>query len=196
MKYRLKRQEIGTDIVVHGRNMIKTERLSIRRIQAEDWKGIQAIWADAEKSVYAQYDAPNDPSEASVRRRVKRWASVSDSMEHIFYGVFLQDDLIGYVGLHDIGPSYEIGYCFRSDQHRKGYAKESIRAILEHLSSKGIRSFSAGTALNNTPSVNLLRSLGFEQTGTELVSFYKDEKGRDIWFKGGIYELKLEEMDD
>lgn len=31
---------------------IQTERLSIRRIRAEDWKDIQAIWSSAAKSVY------------------------------------------------------------------------------------------------------------------------------------------------
>ena len=47
----------------------------------------------------------------------------------------------------------------------------------------------AGTALNNTPSVKLLNSLGFRQTGTETVSFYKDEEGNAVNFEGGIYEL-------
>ena len=46
----------------------------------------------------------------------------------------------------------------------------------------------AGTALNNTPSVKLLNSLGFRQTGTETVSFYKDEEGNAVNFECGIYE--------
>ena len=180
------------DQVINTLNdMIKTERLSIRRIEFEDWRGIQAIWADAEKSVYAQYDAPNDPAEASVRSRVDQWAAFGDSMDHIFYVVLLEEQLIGYVVLHKRPDSYEIGYCFHSDWQGKGYAKESIRGIMDHMRSLGVRCITAGTALNNTPSVRLLNSLGFRQTGTELVSFYKDEQGRNIWFKGGLYELEL-----
>ena len=43
--------------------------------------------------------------------------------------------------------------------------------------------------MGNTPSVSLLKSLGFELIGTESVSFYKDSQGNDIVFEGGIFEL-------
>ena len=65
-------------------HMIKTERLSIRRVRAEDWKAIQAIWADAAKSVYAQYDKPSDLDDQSVSRRIEKWAAFADSDEHMF----------------------------------------------------------------------------------------------------------------
>ena len=48
-----------------------------------------------------------------------------------------------------------------------------------------------GTALNNTPSVALLKSLGFELIETEKVSFYKDADGNDVVFDGGVFELLL-----
>ena len=49
--------------------------------------------------------------------------------------------------------------------------------------------FTARTGIGNTPSVSLLKSLGFELIGTESVSFYKDSQGNDIVFEGGIFEL-------
>jgi len=39
--------------------------------------------------------------------------------------------------------------------------------------------------------VKLLHAVGFRQTGTEKVSFYKDEEGNAIYFDGGIYELDM-----
>ena len=71
----------------------------------------------------------------------------------------------------------------------KGYAKESLAALIEYLTTIGIKKLTAGTAINNTPSVSLLKSLGFELIETEKVSFYKDEHGNDIFFEGGIFEL-------
>ena len=53
----------------------------------------------------------------------------------------------------------------------------------------GITKFTAGTAINNTPSVSLLKTLGFELIGTENVSFYKDAQGHDIVFEGGIFKF-------
>lgn len=87
--------------------------------------------------------------------------------------------------------SYEIGYCFHSKYHGKGYAKESISAVLPFLKSIGVSRVTAGTAINNIPSIRLLNSLGFKQIGTEKVSFYKDSNGNDIFFDGGVFELKL-----
>lgn len=171
--------------------MIKTKRLSIRQVHADDWKAIQAIWADAANSVYAQYDKPNDLDDQSVSRRIAKWASFADNDEHIFLAVCLQDAVIGYVAFNKRENGYEIGYCFHSNYHGKGYAKESISTILDVMKDKGAVNITAGTALNNTPSVRLLASLGFKQTGTEEVSFYKDAVGNDITFEGGTYELLL-----
>lgn len=50
---------------------------------------------------------------------------------------------------------------------------------------------SIGTAIDNTPSVRLLSSLGFRLTREEKVSFYKDHAGNDIVFDGGVYERTL-----
>ena len=71
------------------------------------------------------------------------------------------------------------------------FAKESLSAIIEYLHSIGISKLTAGTAINNIPSVSLLKSLGFRLSGTEKVSFYKDEHGNDIIFEGGNFELNL-----
>ena len=171
--------------------MIKTKRLSIRQVHADDWKAIQAIWADESKSIYAQYDKPNDLDDQSVSCRIAKWASFADNDEHIFLAVCLQDAVIGYVALNKRENGYEIGYCFHSKYHGKGYARESISTILDVMKDKGAVNITAGTALNNTPSVRLLASLGFKQTGTEEVSFYKDAEGNDITFEGGTYELLL-----
>lgn len=185
----LRRQEPDETSRANGR--IKTERLTLRRVRAADRADIRAIWADAARSVYAQYDRPNDLDEPAVSRRIERWASFADSGEHVFLAVCLQERVVGYLGLHAREEGYELGYCFHSDYHGRGYARESVAAVLEILREKGVSRVTAGTALNNTPSVRLLTALGFRLTGTETVSFYKDDAGRDITFTGGLYERIL-----
>ena len=128
--------------------MIQTERLSIRRVCADDWKAIQAIWADAAKSIYAQYDRPNDLDDRSVSRRIETWASFQESKEHLFFAVCLQDAVIGYAVFHKREDSYEVGYCFHSRYHGKGYARESVAALLDALRDRGVVRITAGTALN------------------------------------------------
>lgn len=166
---------------------IKTERLHIRTIQADDWTDLKNIWNDFSKSKYAQYDVPHKKDDEQVKEQAIKFEKYG-----LFYAICLNNKVIGYIDFHDTGEGYDMGYCFLSKYHGKGYAKESCKALLEYHSSKGVKCFTAGTGLNNIPSVQLLKSLGFTLVGTEKVSFYKDEQGKDIYFDGGIYELSFE----
>lgn len=168
--------------------LLTTKRLVIRPVILDDWQSIQEIWIDFTASKYAQYDMPHDTDDEKAFARVSRWAA-SDSTDHMFFAVCLDAVVIGYIAFNKREESHEIGYCFHSAYHGKGYAKESHLALFEYLRTLGITHFSAGTAINNTPSVALLKSLGFTLTGREKVSFYKDKDGNDIVFDGGIFEF-------
>lgn len=169
--------------------MLKTERLMIRPITEDDWRSIKDIWVTFNASEFAQYDLPHNTDDKSVRERISKWAQTSSGTEHMFFAVCLNDTVIGYIVFHIRQNSHEIGYCFHSDYHGKGYARESLLALLDYLPTLGITKFTAGTAICNIPSVSLLKALGFAQVGTEQVSFYKDSAGNDIVFDGGIFEL-------
>ena len=170
---------------------IKTERLLIRKVAANDWEGIKRIWDDFRASEYAKYDVPHKSDADEIKSQVSKWENANQGEKHLFFAVCLENEVIGYMDFHDTGNGYECGYCFHSDYHGKGYAKESYQALINLFSDRGIKRFTAGTALKNIPSVRLLNSLGFKQIGTEKVSFYQDEDGNDIYFDGGIFELKI-----
>ena len=172
--------------------LLKTERLTIRPIRADDWRAVQEIWKDFTCSPFAQYDMPHDTADEAVRSRIARWSDFDGSTEHMFFATCLSDRLIGYIAFNQRANGYEVGYCFHSAFHGRGYAKESLLALLAFLGNLGINKISAGTALANIPSVALLKSLGFRQVGTEQVSFYRDANGNDIFFDGGIFERLAE----
>lgn len=173
--------------------LLKTERLIIRYIIEDDWKRIKEIWEDFNHSEYARYDMPHNTDDENVHARISKWAKFNGGMEHMFFAICLSGIVIGYIAFNMRENGYEIGYCFHSDFHGKGYAKESHLALFAYLKELGITRFTAGTAINNIPSVSLLKALGFKQVGTENVSFYKDAEGKDIIFKGGIFELTTTE---
>lgn len=184
-------EDVGTNVEV-TRGMIpmllKTERLTIRHITEDDWRSMKDIWVNFQASEFAQYDKPNNTDDDAVRVRISKWAKANSGTEHMFFAVCLEDTVIGYIAFNIRENGYEIGYGFHSDYHGKGYAKESHLALFDYLRTLGITRFTAGTAINNIPSVALLKSLGFEQVGSEKVSFYKDAQGNDIVFDGGIFE--------
>ena len=169
--------------------LIKTDRLTIRHIMPDDWKSIKEIWVDFNSSNFSQYDMPHNTDDEDVERRITKWAGANSGTEHMFFAICLDDTVIGYSAFNIREGGHEIGYCFHSAYHGKGYAKESHIALFKYLQTLGITKFTAGTALNNTPSVALLNTLGFEILGIEKVSFYKDAQGNDIVFEGGLFKL-------
>ena len=171
---------------------IRTDRLLIRPIEAADWPAIRRIWISFSTSPFAQYDMPHSTDPDDVRPRIARWAQATAAgTDHLFFAVCPEEAVIGYIACNRREASHELGYCFHATVHGKGYAGEAHRALFPCLRSLGINRLTAGTALNNTPSVKLLTSLGFRLTGTEQVSFYKDAQGRDIVFEGCLFELQL-----
>ena len=90
-----------------------------------------------------------------------------------------------------MGIAYKSNMCYILYR----YAKESHLALINYMRELGIKRLTAGTAINNIPSVALLKSLGFELIETEKVSFYKDADGNDIVFDGGVFELNLEKSE-
>lgn len=169
----------------------KTARLTVRHIEANDWKNIKNIWSDYNRSAFSMYDRPHNTADEDVRARIVKWAAANGGTEHMFFAVCLEKSVIGYVSFNKRTDNYEIGYCFHSAYHGKGYAKEGISALFDYIRTLGITKLTAGTAIDNIPSVALLKSLGFILVDTENVSFYKDTNGNDIVFKGGIFELNL-----
>lgn len=164
---------------------LHTQRLLIRPILPEDWQGLKKVTRDFAASQYWMYDYPF-PAEDEKLKQI----AVHFSQTGTFLSVLLQGtgEMIGYISCHDDGASYDIGYCFHSDFHRKGYAFEAISALMDALTEqKHITRFTAGTALNNFPSLSLLRKLGFQLISTEATSFHKDADGNDIIFEGGWF---------
>jgi len=79
----------------------------------------------------------------------------------------------------------------KSKYQGHGYAKQALNILINKYKNLKLKKVVAGTAMDNTPSVSLLRSVGFELVNTETLSFHKDENGNDITFLGGNFELVL-----
>jgi len=169
------------------------DHLYVRIVEPKDWKAIQAIWIDQAKSRYAQYIKPRPLDNLSVFKEVQHWVEMEDSLEQIHLVVCSPKTVIGHLSFFRRENGSEIGYFFHSAHRGKEYVKESIKYILGIMKENGESHVITHTALKNTPSVKMLLSLGYKQTGTKQVSFYKDNEGKDIYFDEGIFELDLKE---
>lgn len=167
--------------------IIKTERLEITEMKAEDWPDLLEIFQDFEASPYAQFDYPLPLEEAGVQQLADRWAKTG-----LFFAVRLhgKTEMIGYICFHNDDGAYDIGYNFKSKEQGKGYAYEAASAMLQTMrAERGITYFTAGLALGNRPSRRLAEKLGFVLAGTETRTFRKDTAGQGISCECGNFEL-------
>jgi RimJ/RimL family protein N-acetyltransferase len=79
--------------------------------------------------------------------------------------------VVGEAGFHgppDADGRVEIGYMVVSEHRRRGYAEEAVRALMAWAAAEqGIARFRASISPQNTPSLTLVRKLGFVQVGTQ-----------------------------
>ena len=163
---------------------IETSRLYIRDLYETDWGEMKEIFIDFNLSKYAAFDRPLPKDDDESKSLTKQFSDTS-----LFFAVHLLENskMIGYVCFHKNGDSFDLGYCFHSAYHSNGYAYESVTALIEYFAKEHhVISFTAATAIENTPSCRLLERLGFAYVSTETVSF--NEK---ISFQSGNFALKI-----
>lgn len=166
--------------------MLKTNRLTIQKLKAQDWEGLKEIAANFRKSEYAAYDMPLPVENDKIKPLCEQF-----SASGLWFSVWLNEKMIGYICFHQSGAAYDLGFCFHSDYRGKGFAFEACSALMEHIAKeRGATVFTAGTALKNTPSCKLLGKLGFVLKETETLSFHKDQNGNDVTFEGGNFVLQ------
>lgn len=166
--------------------MLKTDRLTIQELKAEDWKNLKELAIDFRKSEYAVYDMPLPIEDDKIKSLCEKFAASG-----LWFAVRFEDKMIGYICFHQNENTYDLGFCFHSDYHGKGFAFEACSALMEHIAKeRNVTNFTAGTALKNTPSCKLLNKLGFVLKDTETLSFHKDENGNNITFEGGNFILQ------
>lgn len=91
--------------------------------------------------------------------------------------------VVGEAGFHgppDSAGQLEIGYMVVVEHRRQGYAEEAATALLRWAADEpGVIEFMASVDPLNTPSLNLLRKLGFTETGR----YRHDERGEQLLFR-------------
>ena len=164
---------------------IETSRLYIRDLYETDWVEMKEIFIDFNRSKYAAFDRPFPKDDDESKSLTKQFSDTG-----LFFAVHLLENskMIGYVCFHKNGDSFDLGYCFHSAYHSNGYAYESAIALIKYFEKEHhVVSFTAATAIENTPSCKLLERLGFAHISTETVSF-----DGEFSFLSGNFTLKFE----
>jgi ribosomal-protein-alanine N-acetyltransferase len=138
---------------------LHTKRLTLRAARQDDLLDLYAIFSDPRAMKYwstASHDRPERTQENLDRL-------IASAKERLVYFVFeLDGRAIGTAGMH---KENEIGFLLHPDYWRQGIVTEAMNAIIPYVFEvTDVTKLTADADPRNAASVNLLKSLGFQET--------------------------------
>lgn len=156
--------------------MIKTNRLVLKQYCDEDEKRmIELLTNDKIKETFMIPDFNSIDEAISMFKKIQ---SYSYSNDHYDLGIYLGENLIGFVNDVSIeNEKIEIGYVIDPDFHNKGYASEALLAVINDLFNKGFKEVYAGAFESNIASFRVMEKCGMKRI----------DKEEDIKYKGKLH---------
>ena len=147
--------------------VLKTERLTLRQLSANDDKEIFALRSDKQVNKYIDRDPSNTIEDA--RKFIHKIAEVVRQNEGIYWAITLtnNDKLIGTICLFNFSnenDQAEIGYELLPAFQGQGIMQEATSKVIAFaLDVIGLKTIEAYTHLENENSSNLLKKFNFRQ---------------------------------
>ncbi|MHA3702110.1 GNAT family N-acetyltransferase [Jatrophihabitans sp. YIM 134969] len=145
---------------------LRTARLLLRPRVAEDAVVVRRLWSERDPRVPAhrRLDAEGHPTVGELATGFASEPGWFWTVVQVAGGV-----AIGYCALVPRGRGTpeepELAYEFLRSHHGQGYATESARAVVAWAAGAGHRRLFAGISDWNVASSNVVRKLGFADTG-------------------------------
>ena len=107
---------------------LTTERLKIRKFRKNDYNDLFEYLSDIDTYKY-------EPGEPITLEEAKKLCMERENGD-TFFAIELDYKIIGHIYLGQIEPkkmnTWEIGFIFNKKFHKKGYAAESIKTLIEY----------------------------------------------------------------
>lgn len=147
---------------------MRTDRLFLRPVFPEDWRGIYRGIADyGVVSMLAR--APWPYTEDDARSFCN--AAGGDGRKRFVITLPEQAGapIIGMIGFEQLdSEGEELGYWIGREWQGRGFATEAVRGVIEIAEALGLNSLEAGHFIDNPASGKVLRKAGFQDTGEIL----------------------------
>lgn len=152
--------------------MLTTKRLVIKPYaDVDEDRMVELLTND---KIKVSFMIPDFATREEAVRMFKKLQKYSLSQERYEYGIYLREELIGFVNDVEIeGGSIEIGYVIHPDYHNHGYATEMLKAVIQDLFQKGYREVIAAAFDSNPASFRVMEKSGMTRIEkTEEISYH------------------------
>jgi ribosomal-protein-alanine N-acetyltransferase len=152
------------------KELLLTERLSLRKMKETDSPQLFKIWSNPEVTRYMNIE--NFSNEDQAKEIIRYLSELASQNKAIRYTIILKNtnQIIGTCGFNMIdfeNAKAEIGYDIDSTYWGNGYGREAVSCLLdyafEHLKFMRVE---AKVEPENVHSINLLEKAGFTLEGT------------------------------
>lgn len=145
--------------------VLKTERLTLRAPRLEDVKAI-ALIANDRRIAENTARIPHPYGVDDARKFIE---AVNGGNGEVAFAIVFDGDLIGGCGIDPREGGPEIGYWLGAAYWGRGYATETVRALVDYsFGELEHEALVAGARVSNPASRRVLEKCGFQWTGVRL----------------------------
>ena len=161
--------------------MIRTERLTLKKLSLEDSEAVKAILTD--RTVKKTYILPDFKTEEELKKMFERLVRYSRSRRHYIVGIYLEKNLIGFINEVEVeGKTIELGYVIHPDHHNRGYMTEALSAAIKELFKKGFYRIVTGVFEENVASIKVMKKCGMRKIKKEEDLEYRGKTHHCLYF--------------
>ena len=141
---------------------LRTARMVLRRIRADDVEAVHAIMSDA-RAMRFWSTPPHATREDTERFVAAMLAAPADEfvLEHA-------GEAVGKLGAWRLP---EIGFFLRPDLWGRGFAAEALEAFMAYIAARGVTALTADVDPLNAACLRLLEPAGFRETGRAAATY-------------------------
>ena len=172
--------------------ILETERLYIRPFINKDFEDVFEIYSSETVCRYLLEEAWNSTNKKENFGNKLRNNNL-DGKSALNLAVLLNEKVIGDISVWytDMKDTVEIGFVFNPKFSKKGYAKESVRAVIEELFNKyRIHRIQANLDARNIASATLCDNIGMRKEA----HFIKDYWNKGEWTDSYVYGMLFSDL--
>lgn len=160
---------------------LKTKRLVLKPFSESSDSALGVMLrSDRIKQTYMLPDFENEQQCMGLVRRLRE-LSMDDS--RFVAGIYLEDELIGFLNDVEIQDgSIELGYVIAPEHWNRGYATETLKAVCAFLLRRGFREVITGAFAENAASIRVMEKAGMTRQKREDTVEYRGKAHRCVYY--------------
>ena len=172
---------------------LQTERLYIRPFNKNDLDDTYEIYSNDDVCKYLSEDAW-DTGNKQIEFSKKLDNNKLNEDSPLNLAIVLNEKVIGDISVWytDMIETVEIGFVFNPEYAKKGYAKESVQAVIKNLFDEyKVHRIQANLDARNTSSAKLCKNLGMRLEA----HFIKDYWNKGEWTDSYVYGMLIDDLE-